>query len=303
MKKNYYDAIIIGSGIAGMTAAIYLKRGGLNPLIIEEGAPGGQLNRINVIENYPGFIKTDGPTLSLEIYKQVQNLQIEYLFDKVTKLKLDDDEKVVYAGNKEIKCKYVVIATGRLSKKLFNNDDKYIGKGVSYCALCDGNLYKDQDVAVVGGGNSALEEAVYLSNICKSVTIIHRGDSFRGEDALVNSVLSKNNIKVMYNVNVAEYNIENDKLTSVKLDNDEILKVNGLFISIGSSPSADIFEVEKDKGFIIVNEECMTNVDNVYACGDVIKKNVYQLTTAASEGTIVAYSIIKKNKKEKTSNN
>lgn len=295
--KEKYDAIIIGSGIAGMTAGIYLKRGGLDVLIIEENVPGGQLNKINAIENYPGFVKIDGPTLASEIYSQVKSLDIEYLFDKVIKTELSGEEKKIITGEKILYCKYLVIATGRLSKKLFNNDDRYIGKGISYCALCDGNLYKNKNVAVVGGGNSALEEALYLSDICKSVTMIIRGETFRGEAALVNKVLEKSNINCMYNSNISEYNIENSKLTAIILESGKVIKVDGLFVSIGSVPSAEVFGVEKEKGFIIVNDSCMTNIDNVYACGDVIKKNIYQLTTAASEGTIVAYSIIKKNKK------
>lgn len=295
--KEKYDVIIIGSGIAGMTAAIYLKRGGLNPLIIEENVPGGQLNKINIIENYPGFTKTDGPTLAAEIYNQVDNLDIEYLYDKVVELNLNGEEKSVITANKELTCQYLVIATGRLSKKLFNDDDRYVGSGISYCALCDGNLYKGKDVAVVGGGNSAMEEALYLSEICHHVTVINKNSEFRGEQTLIDNLLSKNNIKCVYNSNVTEYNIENGKLTSILLDDNIKIEVSGLFISIGSVPSAEIFDVKKDKGFIIVDENCMTNIENVYACGDVIKKNVYQLTTAASEGTIVAYSIIKKNKK------
>lgn len=295
--KEKYDVIIIGSGIAGMTAGIYLKRGGLDVLIIEENAPGGTLNRVNIIENYPGFVKTDGPTLGAEIFNQVRSLDIEYFFDKVIKVDLTKELKKVVTGGSTLYCKYLIIATGRLSKKLFNNDDKYAGKGISYCALCDGTLYKGKDVVVVGGANSALEEALYLSNICKNVTMIVRGENLRGDDSLIDEVKEKNNIKVVYNSNVSEYNIENNKLVSVKLDNKDVIDAEGLFISIGSVPSADIFDVEKDKGFIIVDDECMTNIENVYACGDVIKKSVYQLTTAASEGTIVAYSIIKKNKK------
>ena len=292
------DVIVIGSGMAGMTCAIYLKRGGLNPLVIEEGTPGGQLNKINVIDNYPGFVHTDGPTLGAEVYSQVENLDIEYLYDKVSKVDLSKEEKVLYtAGGKELRCKYLVIATGRLSKKLFNDDDRYAGKGISYCALCDGNLYKGLNVAVAGGGASAMEEALYLADICKSVTMVIRGESLMGDQSLIDDINNKNNIKCVYNSNVTEYNIENGKLTSVDLDTGDRLEVSGLFISIGSVPSADIFNVDKEKGFIIVDNECMTNIENVYACGDVIKKNVYQLTTAAGEGTTVAYSIIKKNKK------
>ena len=294
--KEHYDVIIIGAGIAGMTAAIYLKRSGLNPLIIEENAPGGQLNKINMIENYPGFIKIDGPTLAAEIFNQVRNLDIKFLFDKVISTNLKREEKQIITGGTTLYCKYVVIATGRLSKKLFNDDDRYIGKGISYCAICDGNLYKNKKTAIVGSGNSALEEALYLSEICNNVTLIVRGNKFNGEKSLIDRVKEKENIKCMYNLNVIEYNIENNKLVSIKLDNNEIVETDGLFISIGSVPSADLFDVEKEKGFIIVNNECMTDIENVYACGDVIKKTVYQLTTAVAEGTIVANSIIKKNK-------
>ena len=296
MKENY-DVVIIGSGIAGMTAAIYLKRGGLNPLIIEENAPGGQLNKINSIENYPGFIKIDGPSLAAELFSQVRNLDIEYLFDKVIKVELNNEKKKIITGGTTIYSKYVIIATGRLSKKLFDNDDRYIGKGISYCALCDGNLYKNKNVTVVGGANSAMEESLYLSEICNEVTLIVRGEKLKGEEELINKVLTKNNIKCMYNCNVSEYNIENNKLVSVRLDNNQTIDTEGLFIAIGSVPSAEIFNVEKEKGFIIVDDNCMTNIENVYACGDVIKKNVYQLTTAASEGTIAANNIIRKNKK------
>ena len=290
------EVIVIGSGMAGMTCAIYLKRGGLNPLVIEEGTPGGQLNKINQIDNYPGFLHTDGPTLGAEVYNQVENLNIEYLYDKVLKVDLTKEEKIITTANKTLKCKYLVIATGRLSKKLFNDDELYAGKGISYCALCDGNLYKGLDVAVAGGGASAMEEALYLADICKNVTMIIRNEELRGDQTLIDQIKNRNNIKCVYNSNVSEYNIENGKLTSIKLDNGDNIEVSGLFISIGSVPSADIFDVDKEKGFILVDNECMTNIENVYACGDVIKKDVYQLTTAAGEGTTVAYSIIKKSK-------
>lgn len=300
MKKTY-DVIIIGAGIAGMTAAIYLKRGGQDVLIIEENVPGGQLNKINTVENYPGFTKIDGPTLATEIFTQTRDLNIEYLFEKVISTELEGQLKIVTTNNQKLTCKYLVIATGRLSKKLFTDDDEYIGKGISYCGICDGPLYKDKNVVVVGGANSAIEEALYLSNICKNVTMIVRSDSLKGDNLLINKILETKNIKCVYNSNVTEYNIENNKLASIKINNDEIIETDGLFISIGSSPSADVFDVDKEKDFILVNEEGMTNTDNVYACGDIIKKNVYQLTTAASEGTIVAYSIIKKNKKQQIS--
>lgn len=171
------------------------KRGGVSPLIIEESAPGGQLNKINVIENYPGFEKTDGPSLAFDIYNQVRKLDIEYLFDKVTKTDFTNNIKV-YTSKLELTCDYLVIATGKISKKLFSDDDRYIGSGISYCALCDSHLYKDKDVVVVGGGNSALEEALYLSNICKNVTVINKNEKFRGEKVLIDEI----NEKIILNV-------------------------------------------------------------------------------------------------------
>lgn len=295
--QNKYDVIIIGSGIAGMTCSIYLKRGGLNVLIVEESMPGGQLLKINTIENYPGFIKIDGPSLASEIYNQVINLGIEYLYDKVIKVEMKDKIKKIVTNNGEYLCTYLVIATGMISKKLFSDDDKYIGQGISYCALCDGSLYKNLDVAVVGAGNSALEEILYLSNICRKVISIIRSSEFEGDKTLIDRVLEKNNVEIVHNSNIIEYNIENRKLKGIYLDNNKYIEISGLFISIGSAPSTKIFDLKKEKGFIVVDDDCMSNISNVYACGDVIKKNVYQLTTAASEGTMVAYSIIKKNKK------
>ena len=143
--KQHYDVIIIGAGIAGMTAAIYLKRANQDVLIIEENVPGGQLNKINTIENYPGFVKIDGPTLAAEVFTQTRSLNIEYLFEKVISTNLNNEIKKITTNNQELTCKYLIIATGRLSKKLFNDDDKYIGKGISYCGICDGNLYKDKN--------------------------------------------------------------------------------------------------------------------------------------------------------------
>jgi len=291
--KEKYDVIVIGAGIAGMTAALYLKRSGLSVLIIEENVPGGQLNKIADIENYPGFLRISGPDLAMNLYNQVNELNVEYLFEKVVDVDLLSDVKVIKTDDKVIYCDYVVIATGKESKKLHEFDEQYIGKGLSYCGLCDGHLYKGLDVAVVGGGNSAIEEMLYLSNVCNKVIGILRGDSFRGEEYLVEQLKKKKNIEIRYHLNVMEYNIENNRLTSIKLDDGSSLKVDGLFISIGSLPVSNIFNVKKEDGYIVVDDKGMTNIKNVYACGDVIKKDIYQLTTAASEGTQVAYNIIK----------
>ncbi len=288
-----YDVVIIGSGIAGMTAAIYLKRAGLNILVIEQDAPGGQMNRSPNIENYPGFKSIDGPTLSYNIYNQVTDLDCEYLFDKVKGVNFDD--KIINTSKKEIKYNYLIIATGRSPRKLnLPEEEKLIGRGISYCALCDGNLYKNKDIVVVGGGNSALEEALYLSYICKSVTLIHRRDEFTAEQETIDEVKDNQNIKVIYNVRLVDYEIKDNKIDSVILDTKEKVKTDGIFVSIGYIPNSEIFDLEKENGYIITKDDYVTSNKYVYACGDIIKKNFYQITTAIGEATTAAASIIKK---------
>lgn len=287
-----YKVVIIGSGIAGMTCAIYLKRGGIDPVIIENSAPGGTLNVIPNIENYPGYESISGPDLAMNIYNQVNSLGIKYLFKNISSI--DFGNKII---DNEIEYDYLVIATGRKHRMLgLDNEKELLGRGISTCALCDGNFYKDKEVVVVGGASSSLTEALYLSNICKKVTIIHRGNSFTGERYLIDKVNNCKNIKVLFNSNVTSYNIKKDTLVSVTLDNKKKVKCSGVFLSIGSTPNSGLFDVEKDNDYIVVDNNYMTNIDNVYAIGDVIKKDVYQLTTASSEGSICANNILKKEK-------
>ena len=288
-----YNVVIIGSGVSGMTAGIYLKRGGINTLIIEGDTPGGQLNRASSIKNYPGFKEIDGPTLAYSIYEQLNSYNIDYLYEKVTEVNLDD--KIITTQNNEIAYDYLIIATGRVPRKLnLDNEEKLIGHGISYCALCDGNLYKDKEIIIVGGGNSALQEAIHLSKICKKVTIIHRRDTFKAEREVIDDLSNYANINIIYNANVIRYNIMNDKLYSVTLDNNEEIKIDGIFISIGYDPATDIFNLDKDNGYIIVGKNYETSIKDVYACGDVIKKDTYQLTTSTGEATVVADQIIHK---------
>ena len=288
-----YDVVIIGSGVSGMTAGIYLKSGGINTLIIEGDTPGGQLNRASSIKNYPGFKEIDGPTLAYSIYEQLNSYNIDYLYEKVTEVNLDD--KIITTQNNEIAYDYLIIATGRVPRKLnLANEEKLIGHGISYCALCDGNLYKDKEIIIVGGGNSALQEAIHLSKICKKVTIIHRRDTFKAEREVIDDLSNYANINIIYNANVIRYNIMNDKLYSVTLDNNEEIKIDGIFISIGYDPATDIFNLDKDNGYIIVGKNYETSIKDVYACGDVIKKDTYQLTTSTGEATVVADQIIHK---------
>lgn len=288
-----YDVVIIGSGVSGMTAGIYLKRGGINTLIIEGDTPGGQLNRASSIKNYPGFKEIGGPTLAYSIYEQLNSYNIDYLYEKVTEVNLDD--KIITTKNNEIAYDYLIIATGRVPRKLnLDNEEKLIGHGISYCALCDGNLYKDKEIIIVGGGNSALQEAIHLSKICKKVTIIHRRDTFKAEREVIDDLSNYANINIIYNANVIRYNIMNDKLYSVTLDNNEEIKIDGIFISIGYDPATNIFNLDKDNGYIIVGKNYETSIKDVYACGDVIKKDTYQLTTSTGEATVVANQIIHK---------
>ena len=288
-----HKVVILGSGIAGMTAGIYLKRGGLDVLVVEDNIPGGVLNEIPSIENYPGYEEISGPDLAMNIYNQLTKLGVKILNKKITSIDLNN--KII---NNNIKYEYLVIATGRKSRMLsLEHEKELLGKGISTCALCDGFFYKDKKVAVVGGGSSSLTEALYLSKICKEVIIIHRRDKLTADNYLIDKVNSTKNIKVLYNSNITKYNQNNNKLTSVTINNKDNLEVEGVFLAIGSTPNSEIFNVNKDNNYIIVDSNYMTNIDKVYAIGDVIKKDYYQLSTAASDAVVAASNIIKRENK------
>lgn len=283
-----YDVVIIGSGIAGMSAGIYLKRNNMSVLIIENNTPGGELNRSSVIENYPGYASIDGPTLAYNIYNQVNKLEIDYLFDEL--VSIDYDNKIVNTDSDKISYKYLIIATGRSPKEL-DILTEYKNNGVSYCALCDGNLYKNKDIIVVGGGNSAFEEALYLSKICKSVTILNRSNNLRADVKEIEKVNNTENICVVLNEEINTI----EKKDDLFIVNNKY-EVSGIFVCIGYIPNSKLFDVEKENDYIIVDNHCKTNKKDVYAVGDVIKKEIYQLITASSEGITAAYDIIKNQK-------
>ena len=288
-----HKVVILGSGIAGMTAGIYLKRGGLDVLVVEDNIPGGVLNEIPSIENYPGYEEISGPDLAMNIYNQLTKLGVKILNKKITSIDLNN--KII---NNNIKYEYLVIATGRKSRMLsLEHEKELLGKGISTCALCDGFFYKDKKVAVVGGGSSSLTEALYLSKICKEVIIIHRRDKLTADKYLIDKVNSTKNIKVTFNSNVTSYNINEDKLVSVTINNKDIIKADGVFLSIGSTPNSELFNVDKDNSYVLVDSNYMTNIEDVYAVGDVIKKKYYQLSTAASDAVVVASTIIDKENK------
>lgn len=286
-----YNTVIIGSGISGMTAAIYLRRANIKTLIIERDMPGGELNKACTIENYPGYDSISGSDLAMNIYNQLLNYNPDYLYEEVLEANLNN--KIIKTNTKEIKFTNLIIATGRRNRTLnLKNEDKYIGRGISFCASCDGALYKNETVIVIGGANSALSEALYLSKICKKVYIIYRKDELRGENILKERIEQTPNIEIIYNNTIKEYIIKDNKLTGVKLDNNQIIKASCLFLAIGYIPNSELFNVQKIDNYIKVDSNYQTNIKNIYACGDVIKKDLYQLVTSSSEGAIVANNII-----------
>lgn len=300
-----FDVIVIGAGVSGMTASIYLKRANKNILLIESGMFGGQINKTSIIENYPGFVKIDGPTLASNMFNQITNLEINYKLETVRNLSISDNNFLVETDKSKYLAKKVIIATGRIPRKLgLKNEDKLIGCGISYCAYCDGFFFKNKDVAIVGGGNSALEEALYLSDLCTKVYIIHRRNEFTADEILQEKIKQKSNIITKYNSIIKEV-IESDNLLSkivIERENkEELLDVSGLFIYIGNIPKNDFLnelDLKMENNYIITDKNMKTSINGIYACGDVIKKNAYQISTAIGEGALAAISIIEELKKE-----
>lgn len=301
-----YHTMIIGAGISGMTAAIYLKRAGFDVCIIEKSAPGGQLLRTSTVENYPGITKTEGSTIALNLYNQIENLQIPIHFEEVVSVTDEKDTKKIKTDNKEYTCKNIILATGRIYRKLeLENEDKFVGKGISYCAICDGALYKNKKVAVIGAGNSAFEEALYLSNLCDKVTIISRRDEFRAEINLIEEIKNKDNIEIMSNYTVQKL-LGDVKLEKLIIQNEKTkeiseIEVDGCFVYIGQTPDTEAFKnlnLEESNGYIQTDEFMQTNIKGIYACGDCREKDLYQLVTATYDGAVAADTIIKNKERE-----
>lgn len=288
-----YDLIIIGMGISGISAAIYAKRANLKVLMIESSAPGGTLNKITNVENYPGISSVSGPDFAFNLFTKVQELEIEYKIEEVTDI--ITDTKTIKTKNNVYQAKNILIATGRRPKLLgLDKEEDLLGRGISTCALCDGALYKNKEVAVIGGGSSALAESIHLSKLVKKVYLIHRREEFRGEDTLVEEVKNINNIELVLNNEIKELKEENDILTGLILKDGQELNVSALFIYIGFIPNTSFIEnsdIKLDKGYIIVDKDGATNISGIYASGDVTKKDTYQLINAASEGALASIKI------------
>lgn len=282
-----YDLIIIGMGISGVSASIYADRAGMKVLLLEGDTPGGTINKISKIENYPGMLSISGPDLAFNLFDEINKMGIEYKLEKVTNVSLSEIKKVETSNN-TYETKKILIASGRRPKKLgLEHEEEFLGKGISTCALCDGALYKNSDIAVVGGGSSALSEALYLSNIASKVYLIHRRDEFRGEETLVEEVKQKNNIELILNNEVTKLEIEKDKLTGITLKDNRTINIKGLFVYVGFIPNTDFLKntnMNMENGYILVDNHQETNIKGVYASGDVTKKEIYQIINAASEG-------------------
>ena len=289
-----FDTIIIGAGPAGMSASVYSARSGLNTLLLDEEMPGGLLNKISIIENYLGFKSITGSDLAINMYDHVKNENVSFKREKVVSIKDMKEYKVVVTTKAEYKTKGVIIGIGRKPRKSgILNEDKFKGKGISYCAICDASLYKGKKLVVLGGGDSAFEEAIYLSNFASSVTIVVRNE-IRAIDDLVNDAKSKG-ISIVIGKEAVDF-LGDDVITGVKFNDESVIKCDGVFIYYGYQADTAFMSglnITDDKGYIEVDNSMRTKVPFIYACGDIVKKDVYQIVTAASDGCIAALSLKK----------
>ena len=291
-----YDIIIVGAGPAGMTAALYALRANKKVLVLEAKTYGGQIIKANIVENYPGLPNVSGFDFATNLYNQVINFKGEIKFETVLRI---TKEKEVITTKDTYKAKAIILATGSDNRKLnIDREQEFVGKGLSYCATCDGNFFKEKVVAVVGGGNTALEDALYLSNIANKVYLIHRRDCFRAEDRYIQELKEKNNIEIIYNSNVTKL-VGEDTLEAIVINDNQTIKVSGLFVAVGQEPKngifADIIKLNQ-YGYIESEDGVHTNQEGIYVAGDCRVKMLRQLTTAVGDGSIAATVAMKEMK-------
>ncbi|MBP5270446.1 MAG: FAD-dependent oxidoreductase [Clostridia bacterium] len=296
-----YDIIIIGAGPAGMTAAIYARRAARSVLVLEAVNYGGQILNTPDIENYPAEAHISGYDFSAKLYEQAKGLGAEFIFEKAVGIENGNGKKTVVTVKNSYEAKAVILATGSASRKLgLEDEEKLVGKGVSYCATCDGNFYRKKVVAVVGGGNTALEDALYLSDLAEKVYLIHRRDSFRGEEANVSRLAARDNVEFIYNSNVTKL-ISDKRLRAVEVTNKidgsvRTVELNGLFVAVGRVPEnrnfADLVRLD-DAGYVQAGEDCHTSCDVNFVAGDNRTKTLRQLVTAAADGAMAATEAVK----------
>lgn len=296
-----YDIGIIGGGTAGMTAAIYGQRAGKRTIIIEGGNFGGQITSSPNVENYPGIASVSGSEFSMNLLDQAMKLGAETVVERVTGIEDEDGIKVIETTGKAYPCRSVILATGVTHRHLaVPGEERLTGAGVSYCATCDGMFFRGREVAVVGGGSTALQDAEFLSNYCSKVYLIHRRDEFRGESNIVKRLEEKENVEFILNTVVKEIHgkdmVENLTLLNRKTVEKTELPVAGVFVAVGQIPQNDIFAetVKLDgDGFILAAEDCVTSHPGIFAAGDCRTKEVRQLTTAAADGAVAALAACK----------
>ncbi len=291
-----YDLIIIGAGPAGISAAIYAKRSGMKTLVLEKGMPGGLVNYTSLVENYPGYKNISGPDLAMKFNEHLLETKAEVKSEEAVKL-IPGDIKKVITNKGEYQTKTIIIACGRKARELgLENEAKFKGRGISYCALCDGPLFKNKVVAVYGGGNSAFEEGLFLSTFTKEVIVLNRSKSLRADSVFQQRLKEKTNIKFFDECNITKLN-GNEKLESVEINNNETINVDGLFIYIGFLPATDFIkdlDICNSQGYINVNDQYETKYPGIFAVGDVDSKNIYQIVTAVSEGATAAVNAYNK---------
>ena len=296
-----YDIIVIGGGPAGMTAAIYARRAAKSVLVLEAVSCGGQILNTPDIENYPVEAHISGFDFSTRVYEQAKGLGAEFAFEKAVEIRDEGGFKSVVTPKNSYQAKAVILATGSENRKLgLEDEDRLVGRGVSYCATCDGNFYRNKVVAVVGGGNTALEDALYLADLARQVYLIHRRDSFRGEETNVARLRKKGNVEFVYNANVTKL-ISEKRLKAIevtdKLDGSvRTIELNGLFIAVGRVPEnqnfANLVDLD-DAGYVRAGEDCHTSSEGIFVAGDNRAKALRQLVTATADGAMAATEAVK----------
>lgn len=294
MRK--YDVVVIGAGPGGMTAALYAARANLNVAMLDRGIYGGQMNNTDDIENYPGFTTIKGPELGEKMYQGTVKAGVNFVYGDVQNVTVDDQQmKHIQTDSDELVASAVIIATGSNNRKLgVPGEEKFSGKGVSYCAVCDGSFFKGKNVTVVGGGDSAISEGLYLANVTDGVNVIHRRDQLRAQKVLQNRAFDNDKIDFTWNTSVTEILGDENHVTGVKIHNNQVgddttLDTDGVFVYVGNFPNSKIFNnlnITDQAGWIITNDQMETTIPGIYAIGDVRQKQLRQITTAVGDGGI-----------------
>ena len=297
-----YDTIIIGAGPAGMTAALYAARSNLKVALLERGIPGGQMNNTADIENYPGYANISGPELAEKMFEPLENLGVEHLFGLVEKIEDRGDFKEIITEDERFETKTVIIASGANHRHLgVPGEEDYNSRGVSYCAVCDGAFFRDEDLLVVGGGDSAVEEAIFLTRFAKSVTIVHRRDELRAQKVLQDRAFANEKIRFVWDSVVESIHGDERKVTGVTFKNVKTGEVSqaefgGIFIYVGLDPVSEFaadLGITDEAGWILTDHQMKTSVAGIYAVGDVRQKDLRQITTAVGDGAIASQEVYK----------